>query len=91
MADYLTKNDLDKSLDMLVIKMIKHLDKQTNEIKKNIKSIDDKYDKLLTTLDRFLKRLDDIETNDAARDLQLARHDRWLQQIASKTDVKLSY
>ena len=76
MADYLTKEDLNESLDGLAIKMMQHSDKQTNEIKKEIKSIDEKYDKLLMTLDKFLKRLDDIETNDAARDLQLARHDR---------------
>ncbi|MGH7141953.1 MAG: hypothetical protein ACREF5_00525 [Candidatus Saccharimonadales bacterium] len=85
--DYITRDDLDES----VLKIIKHIDKQSRELREVIAKIDHKYDQLLTTLDKFLKRLDDIESNDAGRDAQLARHERWLEQIAAKTGVKLEY
>ena len=87
MSNTVTKDDLDK----LALKLIEHIDKGNKELKQEIEKIDEKYNQLLTTLDAFLKRLDNIEANDAARDMQLARHDRWLEQIATKTGIKLTY
>ncbi len=49
------------------------------------------HEKLLNTLDAFLKRLDDIEIDNHARDAQLARLERWIEQVAAKTGVKLEY
>lgn len=93
MTDYVTNSYLNKSLDSgfnsLYKKLTKHFDKQFDEIRGDIAELNDKYDHLITTLDAFLKRLDDIEANDAARDVQLERHERWLEQIAAKTGVKL--
>ncbi|HEY1645363.1 MAG TPA: hypothetical protein VGF75_03170 [Candidatus Saccharimonadales bacterium] len=95
MANYVTQEGLDKSLDealdKFAIKLIKHIDKSNKEIRQEVEKIDEKYDHLITTLDAFLGRLDNIEANDAARDVQLARHERWLEKIASKTGVKLEY
>ncbi len=87
MSNTVTKDDLDQ----LALKLIQHIDKGNKELKQEIEKIDEKYNQLLTTLDAFLKRLDNIEANDAARDMQLARHDRWLEQIATKTGIKLTY
>lgn len=64
-----------------------HLDK----IDDIIASLDKKYDHLITTLDAFLKRLDDIEADNIARDAQLARLERWIEQVAAKSGVKLEY
>lgn len=91
MANYVTQEDLDKSLDNLVVRLFQHFDKRFDKIDKDIAKINEKYDHLITTLDAFLKRLDDIEANDAARDLQYARLERWVEQIAAKTGVKLEY
>jgi DNA anti-recombination protein RmuC len=91
MTDHVNQKGLNESLDKLVIKLFKHFDKRFDKIDKDIAEINDKYDHLITTLDTFLKRLDNIEANDAARDMQLARHEKWLEQIAAKTGVKLTY
>jgi DNA anti-recombination protein RmuC len=91
MANYVTQEGLDKSLDKLVIKLFKHFDKRFDKVDKDIAKINDKYDHLITTLDAFLKRLDDIEANDAARDVQLARLEGWIKQVAAKTGVNLEY
>lgn len=88
MTDYVTKKDIDESLDKLAIKLIKHIDKNNSELRKDIEKIDTKYEKLVATLDAFIKRLDDIEANDAGRDVQLARHERWFDQISTKTGLK---
>jgi septation ring formation regulator EzrA len=91
MTDYVTQKGLDRSLDKLVLKLFNHFDKRFDEIDKNISKIDEKYDHLVVTLDSFLKRLDDIETDNTARDAQLARLERWIEQVANKTGVKLEY
>ncbi|MEJ0073578.1 MAG: hypothetical protein WDN27_05940 [Candidatus Saccharibacteria bacterium] len=51
----------------------------------------DSLDRLTNTIDGFLKRLDDIETDNTARDAQIARLERWIESIAQKTGVKLEY
>ena len=93
MSDYVTKDDLTKSLDTgfnnLYKKLTEHVDKRIDEVREDIEDLNKKYDHLISTLVAFLKRLDDIEANDAARDVQLAWHERWLEQIAAKAGVKL--
>jgi septal ring factor EnvC (AmiA/AmiB activator) len=88
--DYLTKR-LDSGFNNLYKKLTEHFDKQFDEVREDIAELNKKYDHLINTLDAFLKRLDNIEANDAARNVQLARHERWLEQIAAKTGVKLQY
>ncbi|PJE65695.1 hypothetical protein COU91_00280 [Candidatus Saccharibacteria bacterium CG10_big_fil_rev_8_21_14_0_10_47_8] len=65
------------------------VDQRFNKIEADIAELNRKYDHLITTLDKFLKRLDDIEADNSARDAQLARLDRWIHQIADKTGVEL--
>jgi hypothetical protein len=91
MADYITQENLDASLDKLVLKLFSYFDKRFDETNKNIQKIDEKYDHLTKTLDTFLKRLDENEANATARDVQFARLERWVEQIAAKTGVKLEY
>ncbi len=67
------------------------VDERLNKLEDRTKSIDYNLDKLANTLDAFLKRLDDIEIDNTARDAQLARLERWIEQIAAKTGVKLDY
>lgn len=92
MADnVVTSKVLEESLDKFAIKIIKHIDQQITGLRNDIAKIDANYEHLIGTLDTFLKRLDNIETDNAARDVQLARLERWIEQIAVKTGVKLEY
>lgn len=65
------------------------VDQRFNKVEAELVELNTKYDQLITTLDRFLKRLDDIEADNAARDAQLARLDRWIHQIADQTGTNL--
>lgn len=66
------------------------IDQRFNKVEQDIAELSSKYDHLINTLDKFLKRLDDMEANNAARDAQLARLDRWIHQIADQTGTKLN-
>lgn len=48
-------------------------------------SIDD----LIDTIDSFVKRLDDAEVEQAARDAQFARLIEWAKEVSKKTGVPL--
>lgn len=102
MADYATKEDVqvivnkavDKAVDDLseiIQTFAQSVDNRFNEVEARLDGLDEKYNELITTLDKFLKRLDDMEANNAARDAQLARLERWIEQVAAKTGVKLQY
>ncbi len=95
MADYVTSSDLTLALgegfNDIYKKLTKHFDVRFDKLEKDIAEINEKYEHLISTLDTFLKRLDDIEANNAARDAQLARLERWIEQVAAKTGVKLEY
>ena len=67
------------------------VDQRFIALEKRVTHIEVSLEKLTNTLDHFLKRLDDIETDNAARDAQLARHDRWLHQIADKSGLELKH
>ncbi|OGI83403.1 hypothetical protein A2997_01635 [Candidatus Nomurabacteria bacterium RIFCSPLOWO2_01_FULL_36_10b] len=47
-------------------------------------------DHILTSQDVILKRIDDIIIDNAARDMQLHRHDKWIHDLATHTECKLS-
>jgi len=80
MADYVTKSDLTLALDEgfnnIYKKLTKHSDVRFDKLEQDIAEINEKYYHLIITLDTFLKRLDDIEADNTARDAQLARLER---------------
>lgn len=81
-------NSVDERFDRLE-KDVFILKDDMREVKRDIKELNKKYDHLIETLDGFLKRLDDIEADNVARDAQFARLQRWIEQIAKETGVKL--
>jgi septal ring factor EnvC (AmiA/AmiB activator) len=98
MADYATKIEVqeivNKAVDDLseIIQSFAHnVDVRFNKVEADIAELNKKYDHLITTLDTFLKRLDNIEIDNRARDAQLARLERWIEQVAAKTGIKLEY
>lgn len=90
-TSYVTQDVLKNELNSFAVELFKYLDKRFAEVNNNISAVDNKYNNLMTTLDAFLKRLDDAEINNVARDAQFARLQRWVEQIAAQANVKLEY
>lgn len=98
MTEYATKDDVqvivNKAVDDLsdvIQTFAQHIDTRFDALEKRADKLEAQFERLNDTLHAFLKRLDDIEADNAARDVQLARHEKWLEQIAAKTGVKLTY
>ncbi len=93
MSNPITTDYLDKKFDQFAAQLTGALEPRFKSIEERLEqtATKDQMDHLLNTLDAFLKRLDDIEANDFARDAQIARMERWIETIAQKTGVKLEY
>jgi septal ring factor EnvC (AmiA/AmiB activator) len=72
-------------------KLFKYIEDFRNEINTKLdqKASQDSMERLLNTLDGFLKRLDDIETEQSARYLQFERLLEWAREVSKKTGVPL--
>lgn len=53
------------------------------------KASQDSIDRLTNTIDSFVKRLDDSETEQTARDAQFERLLEWAREVSKKTGVPL--
>jgi hypothetical protein len=51
--------------------------------------MDEKYDRIMNAIDGFIRRVENIEANDAARDTRLDRHERWHRRTAANLHLKL--
>ena len=98
MSDYATKRDVqeivNKAVDDLsdvIAQFSARVDERFNHLEARVDKLEQHFERLQNTLDHFLKRLDDIEADNAARDMQLARLERWIETIAKQTGVKLEY
>ena len=102
MADYATKKDVEEIVDRVVSKAVDDLtdviaqfasrvDERFSHLEARVDKLEEHFDRLNNTLDAFLKRLDDIETDNHARDAQIARMERWIEKIAKQTGVQLEY
>lgn len=95
-------SDLEKSIDRKIDKAVDDLSEVisnfASQVDGRFKLIEEKLDRVETSIDRltntidgFVKRLDDIEADNTARDAQLARLERWIEQVAQKAGIKLEY
>lgn len=105
MADYATTQEVQKIVDKavedlsdVIAQFATTVDARFNKVesdiaglKADVAELHVKYDRLLNTMDAFIKRIDDNEAENAARDSQLARLEKWVEQIAKETGVKLQY
>jgi chromosome segregation ATPase len=89
--DVVTRDVLKEELDTLALQIVKLLEPRFRSLEERMDAFDEKLNHLTSTLDAFLKRLDDIEKDSSARDNEIARMNRWIEQIAQKTGVKLEY
>lgn len=96
MADFATKDDVQQivnkavdDLSEIIATLSQSMHSELADVKKEIADIRVSLDRLTNTIDGFVKRLDDMETDNTARDAQLARLDRWIHQIAEQTGIEL--
>lgn len=68
-----------------------NVDKRFDEVQQEINQLGESHNQLINTIDKFMKRLDDMAIENTARDAKLERVERWVQQVAQKTGVKLEY
>lgn len=91
MSTPVTTEQLDQKLNEFEVKLFKYLDDKFKNVDEQFVVLEKNISKLTSTIGGFVKRLDDIEIENTARDAQLARLERWIEQIASKSGIKLEY
>lgn len=64
-------------------------DERFNKLEARMSKFDRKLDSLTNTIDAFVKRLDDIETEQIARDRQFSRLLAWAHKVSEKTGIPL--
>jgi hypothetical protein len=100
MSNYVTKDELAEVLDErlkqqtgeivgIVQSFMVQVDDRFNKLEARMDEFDRKLDSLTSTLDGFLKRLDEHEVENAARDAQFARLLKWAREVSKKTGVPL--
>ncbi len=72
-------------------KLFKYMQDHFAEVEKKLdgKASQDSLDRLTNTIDSFVKRLDDSETEQASRDYQFERLLSWARQVSKKTGIPL--
>ena len=80
----LTDKDIDKLMKVLATK-----DEVERIVDRKLQPIIETQQRILTGIDGIVSVVEGRRFEDAARDMQLARHDAWIQQLAKKTQTKL--
>jgi uncharacterized coiled-coil protein SlyX len=86
---FVTKTLLDVRLEEMEARFNFRLDTIESTMHDGFARMDKKYDRIMGAIDNFMGKVENIEANDAARDAQLDRHDRWHRQVASSLHLKL--
>jgi septal ring factor EnvC (AmiA/AmiB activator) len=103
MSDTITKKDLeqvvaalDKKIDRrfddlgsVLETFMQQVDTRFNKIEDDIADIHRSLDRLTNTIDGFLKRLDEVESEQRARDAQFDRLVKWARKVSEKTGIPL--
>jgi hypothetical protein len=82
--------DVRDSLSDQMLKLYQHFDQRLDKLETELATKADG-ERVYRALDGITKRLDDDETERAAMNHQLNRHERWHQQTAAKLGMKLDY
>lgn len=91
-------NSIDKKIEKavddltdVIAQFASRVDERFNRLEARVDKLEENFERLNNTLDAFLKRLDDLEADNHARDAQIARMERWIEKIAKQTGVQLEY
>ena len=99
MSDAATRQDIDEVVGILKDFMT-HVDdrmtaaeqRQANfeqRIERRLDGLDDKFNRLMTTIDGFISRSDKYETELTARDSQFEKLLAWARKVSEKTGIPL--
>jgi hypothetical protein len=83
-----TREDIDKVLGVIKTLMF-HVDDRFNSLEAKVEPFDTRLDRLTSTIDAFIKRLDDNETEQTARDSQFEKLLLWARKVSEKTGIPL--
>ena len=79
----LTDRDITKLVTVLATKQ------EVQDLTSEVHSMRETLDSLLTAIDGLTKAISNLQIEYAAITSQLKRHERWIQQIAQKANIKL--
>ena len=97
MAEYVTKEDVKEIVVEVVNKAVDDLsdvissftsqaDRRFNDVEAGLDKLEKSHDKPLSTIDSFLRRLDEIETEQLARDRQFEKLLAWARKVSEKPE-----
>jgi septal ring factor EnvC (AmiA/AmiB activator) len=88
MSNQATRKDIDEVIGILH-SFMHQVGDEFKAVNNKIDAQDDKYDKLINTINDFISRIDRYETELVARDAKIERLERWIKEIAKKTNTAL--
>lgn len=83
-------DEVDRRFDRVEVRLDEH-DRKFDQINRRFDQTDRKIDQIYGTLDAHMKRIEEILQENAMRDRQQERMERWIFQLADKLGVKLNY
>lgn len=96
MAEYATKDEVRgiireavDELSEVIASFAAQVDERFNRIEDRLDKLDESHQRLLNTIDGFVKRLDEVETEQIARDRQFERLVEWAHKVSEKTGIPL--
>lgn len=81
----LTNEDIQKLASILATK------EDIKELRQDVDGLRETVQALAISVDGLVKAVTDLNTEYASVKNQLNRHEKWLQQVAEKLDIKLEY
>jgi DNA repair ATPase RecN len=80
-----TKEDISRlSIEIVNIK-------DTMATKDDLEGLKEQFSRLVESIDNYAKKVDDYYQEMVAMNSKLNRHEKWIQQIADKLEIKLEY
>lgn len=80
-----------KEFQEAFVKLFKYLGEEFGKINHRMDDLTYKFSDLQSTVDAYAKQVEIYHHESLARDAQVDRIQRWVEQIAQKTGVKLEY
>lgn len=96
MSDYATKKDVQEIVDRavtdlsgVIANLAQSMHSEIQELKVDSQILKNSLNSLTNTMDNYLKRLDEIEIEDGARDARFDRLVAWAREVSTKTGIPL--
>ncbi|HLC91447.1 MAG TPA: hypothetical protein VJC09_00165 [Candidatus Saccharimonadales bacterium] len=79
------------SFDKFATGLFKYLDKRFDGIDRKFDAVNENFSQLQSIVDAYAKQVEIYHHESVSRDAKVERLERWIEQIATKTGVKLNY